>query len=45
VISSGDWDHLLLNFLDKFDATNRTAQALTENGISVIAAQHLHYYE
>lgn len=45
VISSGDWDHLLLNFLDKFDATNRTAQALTENGLSVIAAQHLHYYE
>ncbi|RCK76087.1 MAG: hypothetical protein ANABAC_0238 [Anaerolineae bacterium] len=45
VISSGDWDHLLLNYLDKFDATNRTAQALTENGLSVIAAQHLHYYE
>lgn len=45
VISSGDWDHLLVNFLDKFDATNRTAQALTENGLSVIAAQHLHYYE
>ncbi|PWH19428.1 MAG: hypothetical protein DDG59_02890 [Anaerolineae bacterium] len=45
IISSGDWDHLLLNFLDKFDATNRTAQALTENGIAVIAAKNLHYYE
>ncbi|MFN3309088.1 MAG: hypothetical protein ACK44E_07745 [Anaerolineales bacterium] len=45
VISSGDWDHLLLNFLDKFDATNRTAQALTENGLSFVAAQNLHYYE
>jgi hypothetical protein len=42
VIASGDWDHLLLNFMDKVDATNRTAQALTENGLSFIAAQNLH---
>lgn len=42
VISSGDWDALELNFLDKFDALNKTAWALTENGLSFIAAQNLH---
>ena len=42
IISSGDWDNLIQNFIDKFDATNRTAQALTENGLSFIAAQKLH---
>jgi hypothetical protein len=43
VIDSGDWDKMTLNFLDKLDATNRTARALTENGLSFIAAQHLHH--
>jgi hypothetical protein len=42
IISSGDWDHLTLNYLDKVDATNRTAWALTENGLSFIAATNLH---
>lgn len=42
VIASGDWDNLTLNFLDKVDATNRTAWALTECGLSFIAAQNLH---
>jgi hypothetical protein len=42
VVDSGDWDNLQLNFMDKVDACNRTAQALTEKGISVIAAQTLH---
>ncbi len=42
IIASGDWDHLTLNFLDKFDAVNKTAWALTENGLSFIAAQNLH---
>lgn len=42
VISSGDWDAMELNFLDKFDATNKTARALTENGLSFIAAKNLH---
>lgn len=42
VIASGDWDPLLLNFLDKFDATNRTAWALTEHGLSFVAARNLH---
>jgi hypothetical protein len=31
-----------LNFLDKFEATNRTAWALTEKGLSFVAAQKLH---
>ncbi len=33
---------LLLNYLDKHDAVNRTAQALTKHGLSFIAAQNLH---
>jgi hypothetical protein len=42
VIESGDWDRLALNFLDKFDAVNRTAQALTKSGLSIVAAEKLH---
>jgi len=42
VIASGDWEALQLNFLDKLDATNRTARALTEQGLSFVAAQKLH---
>jgi hypothetical protein len=42
VIASGDWDNLQLNFMDKFDATNHTACALTERGLSFVAAQKLH---
>ncbi len=33
---------LLLNYLDKHDAVNRTAQKLTRHGLSFIAAQNLH---
>ena len=43
IIESGDWKHLALNFQDKLDATNKTAQALTENGLSFIAARRLHH--
>jgi hypothetical protein len=43
VVASGDWEHLTLNFLDKFDAVNKTAWALTEHGLSFIAAQNLHH--
>lgn len=43
VIDSGDWDNLQTNFLDKFDATNATARALTEHGLSFIAAKELHH--
>jgi hypothetical protein len=42
VIASGDWDALQLNFMDKLDATNHTARALTEHGLSFIAARNLH---
>ncbi len=42
VIDSGDWDALQLNFIDKFDALNKTAWALTEKGLSFVAAQNLH---
>ena len=42
VIESGDWEALELNFLDKMDAVNRTAVALTQNGLSFIAAD-LHH--
>jgi len=42
VIASGDWDNLQLNFMDKVDACNKTAWALTERGLSFIAAPNLH---
>ncbi|UCG25486.1 MAG: hypothetical protein JSW55_05715 [Chloroflexota bacterium] len=40
---SCDWNDLALNFQDKIEALNRTAWALTENGLSVIAARKLHH--
>jgi hypothetical protein len=42
IIESGDWDNLLINYLDKVDACNRTAWALTEKGLSFIVAKNLH---
>jgi hypothetical protein len=42
VVESGDWDGLKLNFMEKVAAANHTACALTENGLSFIAAQNLH---
>ena len=42
VIASGDWDCLERNFMDKLDATNHTARALTEHGLSFVAARNLH---
>ncbi len=42
VISSGDWDAMQQNFLDKVAAADHTARALTEAGLSFIAAQKLH---
>lgn len=42
VIASGDWDNLLQNFFQKFDSTNKTAWALTQHGLSFVAAQNLH---
>ncbi len=42
IIAAGDWQHLTLNFLDKLDAVNQTAQALTKRGLAFIAARKLH---
>jgi len=42
VKEAGDWDHLTGNFMDKFIALNKTAWALTENGLSFLAAPDLH---
>jgi hypothetical protein len=42
IIEKGLMPKLLQNYLDKHDAVNRTAEALTKQGLSVIAAQKLH---
>jgi hypothetical protein len=42
VIESGDWDNLQKNFMLKVEACNHSARALTEKGLSFIAAQNLH---
>jgi len=42
VESSGDMAKLELNYLDKHAAVNNTARALTEQGLSFIAARTLH---
>ena len=42
VINSGDWDNLHRNYLDKHHSLNVTAEALTKNGLSFIAARKLH---
>ena len=43
ILEAGDWKALALNFQDKFDALNKTARALTENGLSFEAAENLHH--
>ena len=42
ILSSGDMPALERNYLDKHHAVNRTARALTENGLSFVAARNLH---
>jgi hypothetical protein len=42
VIASGDWDNLLINYLDKVGACNTTAWQLTQRGLSFVAAPNLH---
>ncbi len=41
--AAGHMPLLLRNYLDKHDALNRTARALTEHGLSFIAAPKLHH--
>ncbi|MGB9741356.1 MAG: hypothetical protein ACP5IM_06705 [Candidatus Bathyarchaeia archaeon] len=42
IIAQGLMPKLLQNYLDKHDAVNRTARALTEKGLTFIAAKNLH---
>jgi hypothetical protein len=42
IIEKGLMPKLLANYLDKHDAVNQTAKALTEHGLTFIAAQNLH---
>ncbi|MBN1658593.1 MAG: hypothetical protein JXA93_09345 [Anaerolineae bacterium] len=42
IIASEHWAYLLQNYLDKHESVNRTARALTENGLAFIAARNLH---
>jgi hypothetical protein len=39
---AGDMPFLERNYLDKHDSVNRTARALTENGLAFVAARNLH---
>lgn len=43
IIGSGEMDLLLRNYLDKHAAVNHTARALTEHGLSFVAAPELHH--
>jgi hypothetical protein len=43
VIESGDMPKLERNYLAKHNAINHTARALTEHGLSFVAARHLHH--
>ncbi len=42
ILEAGDMPALERNYLDKHASVNRTAWALTENGLSFIAARNLH---
>jgi len=43
VVDSGSMPLLERNYMEKHAAVNRTARALTENGLSFIAARNLHH--
>ncbi|MCP4748562.1 MAG: hypothetical protein GY874_20870 [Desulfobacteraceae bacterium] len=45
IISDGLMDACALNYLDKHDSLNKTADALTRKGIDVVCAQNLHRTE
>jgi hypothetical protein len=42
ILKEGLMPKLLINYLDKHDSVNRTARALTEKGLTFIAALKLH---
>jgi hypothetical protein len=41
--NAGEMGYMLRNYLDKHGSVNRTARALTENGLTFIAARNLHH--
>lgn len=43
IVDKGEWSSIVQNYLDKHDAINNTAKALTEKGLSFIAAPKLHH--
>jgi hypothetical protein len=43
VLASGEMELLERNYLDKHAAVNHTARALSEHGLSFVAARHLHH--
>ncbi len=45
VKEAGLWDYFRINHLDRNDAVNSTAEALTKKGLTFIAARNLHHYE
>lgn len=42
VIASGDWEAMKTNFMDKVEACDKTAWALTEKGLAIVAAKNFH---
>jgi hypothetical protein len=42
IVEKGLMPKLLVNYLDKHDALNRTAEALTRQGLTFVAAERLH---
>jgi hypothetical protein len=42
IVDKGLMPEFLINYLDKHDALNRTAETLTKHGLAFIAAQNLH---
>jgi len=42
IMEKGLMPKLLINYIDKHDSVNKTAKALTERGLTFIAAQNLH---
>ena len=42
IISEGLMEKFMINYIDKHNALNRTAKALTEKGLSFVAAKNLH---
>ena len=42
ILAADEMAYMERNYLDKHDALNRTARALTENGLSFVAARNLH---